>query len=114
MNEIIHVKERKRQRKGLNFIELLTLSSVMLHASLTILMITLENNSYPLFTDTSTEAQRGKVRAQIMSWIQTWHKVPTLLCCLQWSRVCYLPLGMSVPITGSMQDVRVCTPLPAS
>lgn len=41
-NEIIYVKERKRQRKGLKFIEIPALSLLMLGASHAVLIITLQ------------------------------------------------------------------------
>lgn len=87
VNEIIYVKERKRQET--KFIELSTWSLVMLGASHAILRIPLESNCcYPFLTDASAEVQRGKARDQVMPWILTWckvHAVP-LACCLPFSR----------------------------
>lgn len=106
-NKIIYVKKRKSQRKGLNFIELPTLSPVMLHASLIILIITLENNSNPLSIDTSTEVQKGKVRAEITPWIQIWYELPTLLfCCLQWSLIYNLPFDRYVSLHHQLHAER--------
>lgn len=80
----------KKETRGIKFVELPTLSLVMLLGILhAILTITLEGNCcFPYFKDVPTEVQRGKVRAQGMLWIQTWyevHAISTLLCYLQWS-----------------------------
>ena len=90
-NEIIHVKERKRQRKGLKFIELPALSLVMLGASHAVLVITLQMHQL--------RVREGKWGLKLHLGFKPSMKFPlcSVASCGPWHTTCHL-VGVLIPL----------------
>lgn len=90
-NEIIYVKERKRQRKGLKFIELPALSLLMLGASHAVLIITLQMHQLR-FRD-------GKWGLKLHPGFKPRMKFPlcSVASCGPWHTTCHL-VGVLIPL----------------